>query len=259
MKKLFLLGLFVPCCLMGCASVNLGDTRGYTLFSSFVRDCGEPVSSYKLDTGETMHTFFKQCKSSSVIQKMEVIESKGRIHKVEITNECPQFFDDYILKHGVPTAQVSLQSGNIAYSFVKQCSYSPGQEETTVMVNQENIITGISRKGSCPTAYEVRQEQRYREDEMKRERRRQEEATKKKIEDLEKSLEGVKSDISFQQMMIRSAQSDIETAHLWKDADARRQKAEQEIKKRQEELKKDEKYKAQWEEEIRRLKSSLYR
>ena len=168
-------------------------------------------------------------------------------------------FDEYVLRYGVPTTQVSLQSGKTAYSFIKQCSYSPGQEETTVMVNQENIITGTSRKGSCPTAYEVRQEQQYREQEMKRERRRQEEATKKKIEDLEKSLKGLESHMSMRQTMIESAQSDIGTAYLWKDADARRQKAEQEIKKRQEELKKDEKYKAQWEEELRRLKSSLYR
>ncbi len=72
-----------------------------------------------------------------------------------------QDFDEYVLKYGVPTAQVMLQSGNIAYSYITQCSYSPEIEETTVMVNPENIITGVSKKGSCPSATQVRQEHEH--------------------------------------------------------------------------------------------------
>ena len=256
MKKMILLFLGA-CSLMACASTNLGDTRGYVYFSSFVRDCGEPVSSDKLDTGETLHTFFKQCQSSSVIQKMEVIESKGIIHKVQITNECPQIFDDYILKHGTPTSQYTLPNGNAVYSFKKTCEYDrTKEEETLVVVGQDNIIQKISTPTECPSYYESPE---YKMEQHRQEMERQAKNNKKKIENLEKSLKGLEMDMSLQQTRIKSAQMDIDTAHLWKDADARRQKAEQELKKAQEELKKDEKYKAEWEEEIRRLKSMQYR
>ena len=79
---------------------------------------------------------------------------------------------------------------------------------------------------------------------------------KKEISNLRKSLEGVESDISLRQTMIRGAQRDIELARMKNDT-AAIAKYEQELKEFQEQLRQDEKYKAEWEREVERLERVL--
>ena len=97
-------------------------------------------------------------------------------------NWAGQNFDNFIIRYGVPTSQHTLQNGNIAYSFVKQCPYVQTQEEVVVVVNQNNIIDGVSRVGSCPSAYDTKKYNEYvdpqvnylREQEMKKDREQRE-------------------------------------------------------------------------------------
>ena len=60
-----------------------------------------------------------------------------------------QNFDELIVKYGVPTSQYTLQNEDIAYSFVKPCQYTQGQEEVVVVVNTDNTIYDISNVSSC--------------------------------------------------------------------------------------------------------------
>ena len=60
-------------------------------------------------------------------------------------------FDQYVARYGVPTSQYQMQTGEMAYSFRKQCSYVHGYEETLVVVYPNNIIKSISRTQYCPS------------------------------------------------------------------------------------------------------------
>lgn len=120
-----------------------------------------------------------------------------------------QNFDNYILKYGVPTTQVALQSGNTAYSFIKQCSYSPGIEETTVMVNPENMIIGITQNNRCPSAYEVQQEQQQNDYIREQQEKAQRRSHNKKID---KELSSINSQLSYYQTMIKGHESSLSLA-----------------------------------------------
>lgn len=60
-----------------------------------------------------------------------------------------QNFDDLVVKYGVPTSQYTLQNESVAYSFVKPCQYTQGQEEVVVVVNTDNTIYDISNVSRC--------------------------------------------------------------------------------------------------------------
>ena len=60
-----------------------------------------------------------------------------------------QNFDELVVKYGVPTSQYTLQNEDIAYSFVKPCQYTQGQEEVVVVVNTDNTIYDISNVSRC--------------------------------------------------------------------------------------------------------------
>lgn len=60
-------------------------------------------------------------------------------------------FDDYILRYGVPTSQYTLQNGDTAYSFIKQCPYAQAQEEKVVVVGPDNTISSVSYVTHCPS------------------------------------------------------------------------------------------------------------
>ena len=62
-----------------------------------------------------------------------------------------QNFDSLVVKYGVPTSQYTLQDESVAYSFVKPCQYTQGQEEVVVVVNTDNTIYDISNVSRCPT------------------------------------------------------------------------------------------------------------
>ena len=60
-----------------------------------------------------------------------------------------QNFDNLVVKYGVPTSQYTLQDESVAYSFVKPCQYTQGQEEVVVVVNTDNTIYDISNVSRC--------------------------------------------------------------------------------------------------------------
>ncbi len=60
-----------------------------------------------------------------------------------------QNFDDLVVKYGVPNSQYTLQNESVAYSFVKPCQYTQGQEEVVVVVNTDNTIYDISNVSRC--------------------------------------------------------------------------------------------------------------
>ena len=62
-----------------------------------------------------------------------------------------QNFDDLVVKYGVPNSQYTLQNESVAYSFVKPCQYTQGQEEVVVVVNTDNTIYDISNVSRCST------------------------------------------------------------------------------------------------------------
>lgn len=62
-----------------------------------------------------------------------------------------QNFDDLVVKYGVPTSQYTLQNESVAYSFIKPCQYTQGQEEVVVVVNTDNTIYDISNVSRCST------------------------------------------------------------------------------------------------------------
>ena len=117
-------------------------------------------------------------------------------------------FDNYVLKYGVPAAQVALQSGNIAYSYTSPCPDSPNMQETIVMVNQDNTITNITPKSSCPSVYQVQQEPQvdfFTKQEQKLEQ-------KKHNKNIDKELSSVNSQISYYQTMIESHETSLSLA-----------------------------------------------
>ena len=61
-----------------------------------------------------------------------------------------QNFDNLVVKYGVPTSQYTLQDESVAYSFIKPCQYTQGQEEVVVVVNTDNTIYDISNVSRCP-------------------------------------------------------------------------------------------------------------
>lgn len=100
-----------------------------------------------------------------------------------------QNFDNFIVKYGTPTSKHTLQSGDIAYSFIKPCSFTQAQEEVVVVVNPENKINSVSRVSSCPSLSQEKQHNDYvdpqtnflREQAAKEEKEKQE--LRKKIQD----------------------------------------------------------------------------
>ncbi len=62
-----------------------------------------------------------------------------------------QNFDELVVKYGVPTSQYTLQDESVAYSFIKPCQYTQGQEEVVVVVNTDNTIYDISNVSRCST------------------------------------------------------------------------------------------------------------
>ena len=60
-----------------------------------------------------------------------------------------QNFDDLVVKYGVPTSNYTLQNESVAYSFIKPCQYTQGQEEVVVVVNTDNTIYDISNVSRC--------------------------------------------------------------------------------------------------------------
>ena len=62
-----------------------------------------------------------------------------------------QNFDNLVVKYGVPTSQYTLQDESVAYSFIKPCQYTQGQEEVVVVVNTDNTIYDISNVSRCST------------------------------------------------------------------------------------------------------------
>lgn len=162
-------------------------------------------------------------------------------------------FDDYVQSRGTPTSKYIASNGNTIYSFKKICEYNPRKiGETLVTVGEGNLIQNISTPTQCPTYYDTPEYKHQQE--ITRAKAKNE----KRIKDLEAALKGVNIDISSQQTRIRSIQIDIDLAKRYNEQ-AKLEQAEQELKKAQEKLAKDEKYKAEWEGEIRQLKSISYK
>ena len=162
-------------------------------------------------------------------------------------------FDEYIHSKGLPTSQYASPSGTTIYSFQKTCEYNPiKKSETLVTVGKDNLIQNISTPTTCPSYYDT-PEYKHQQEVLRAKTKNE-----KRIKDLESSLRGVEINISSQQTMIRSAQIDIDLAKRYND-EAKLIKAEQTLKKAQDELAKEEKYKAEWEEEIKQLKSISYK
>lgn len=160
-----------------------------------------------------------------------------------------QNFDNYILSKGVPTSQYTSPSGNIIYSFKTICEYDLTKtEETLVTVDQNNLIQNISTPTQCPSYYDSPE---YKH---KQEMERTQKANEKRIKDLKKSIEGIELDISLRQTLIKSAQTDIELAKMRKNETALAE-AEGKLKEAQQRLNEDQKYKVEWENELKRLQS----
>jgi len=167
------------------------------------------------------------------------------------TSLVGQSFDSYIIQKGVPSSQYTLQNGNIAYSYKTVCEYDSSKVgETLVVVGTDNLIQSISTPTRCPYYYET-DEYKYQQQMEQRKK-----SAKKRISDLEKSLDGIATSISVQQSIIRSTQMDLDWARRKNDT-AAVAKYEQELKKLQDKLSQDEKYQAEWKREIEQLKRTL--
>ena len=70
-------------------------------------------------------------------------------------------FDDFVIQYGVPTSQYTLQNGDIAYSFVKQCVYTQAQEEVLVVVGGDNMVNKVSYITRCPSPREEKKHNQY--------------------------------------------------------------------------------------------------
>jgi len=70
-------------------------------------------------------------------------------------------FDDFVIQYGVPTSQYTLQNGDVAYSFVKQCAYTQAQEEILVVVDEDNMVNKVSHITRCPSASEEKRHNQY--------------------------------------------------------------------------------------------------
>lgn len=70
-------------------------------------------------------------------------------------------FDDFVIQYGVPTSQYTLQNGDIAYSFVKQCAYTQAQEEVVVVVGGDNVVNKVSHITRCPSPSEEKRHNQY--------------------------------------------------------------------------------------------------
>ena len=109
-----------------------------------------------------------------------------------------QNFDHFVVTYGIPTSQHTLQNGNIAYSFVKQCPYTNGQDEIVVVVNQENIINGVSRVGSCPSATQEKQHNEYVDPQtnfLKEQAAKQEKENQERRKQMLKRINSLKSEL----------------------------------------------------------------
>ena len=126
-----------------------------------------------------------------------------------------QNFDDFITQYGVPTSQHTLQNGNIAYSFIKPCQYTQGQEEAMVAVDSNNIITSVSKISSCPSAQQDKQYKEYVDPQVnylkeKNAKREQEilEQTQDRIYKVEHELFELNYDHSYE-LAVNSAENNL--------------------------------------------------
>lgn len=65
-------------------------------------------------------------------------------------------FDEYVVLNGPPDNFFKLQDGGVVYSFKEPCDYTPGYEETSVVVFEDNAIKQISWQTSCPASFELK-------------------------------------------------------------------------------------------------------
>lgn len=88
------------------------------------------------------------------------------------TSYAGQDFDSYVVSHGIPTSQYTLQDGSIAYSFHETCEYDFSRTgETLVIVGTDNLIQSVSTPTRCPYYYETdeyKYQQQIKQDHNKR-------------------------------------------------------------------------------------------
>ncbi len=71
---------------------------------------------------------------------------------LEAHEDLKHNFDDYVVKHGVPTSSYTQANGITNYSFVKNCAHSHRQEEILVQVNENNRIIMEKTIRACPVS-----------------------------------------------------------------------------------------------------------